>query len=46
MANPSFDDEAVFVPSRVFDDPVEAADTTSLDDVDEKPGTVDWLDEI
>ena len=46
MANPSFDDEAVFVASRVFDDPVEAADTTSLDDVDEKPGTVDWLDEI
>jgi cell division protein ZipA len=46
MANPSFDDEAVFVPSRVFDDPVEAGDTTSLDDVDEKPGTVDWLDEI
>ena len=46
MANPVFDDEAVFVPSRVFDDHVESADTTAPDDVDEKPGTVDWLDEI
>ena len=46
MANPAFDDEAVFVPSRVFDDQAEAADTTALDDADEKPGTVDWLDEI
>ena len=46
MANPAFDDEAVFVPSRVFDDQEEAADTTALDAADEKPGTVDWLDEI
>ena len=46
MDNPVFDDEAVFVPSRVFDDHVESADTTAPDDVDEKPGTVDWLDEI
>ena len=46
MANHVFDDEAVFVPSRVFDDHVESADTTAPDDVDEKPGTVDWLDEI
>ena len=46
MANPVFDDEAVFVPSRVFDDHVESADTTAPDDVDEKPGTVDLLDEI
>ena len=46
MATPEFDDETVFVPSRVFDDHIDEADTTALDDVDEKPGTVDWLDEI
>ena len=46
MATPEFDDETVFVPSRVFDDRIDEADTTALDDVDEKPGTVDWLDEI
>ena len=46
MATPEVDDEAVFVPSRVFDDHIDEADTTALDDVDEKPGTVDWLDEI
>ena len=46
LATPDSDDEAVFVPSRVFDDHIDEADTTALDDVDEKPGTVDWLDEI
>ena len=46
LATPEFDDEAVFVPSRVFDDHIDEADTTAVDDVDEKPGTVDWLDEI
>ena len=46
MATPEFDDEAVFVPSRVLDDRIDEADTTAVDDVDEKPGTVDWLDEI
>lgn len=46
LATPDLDDEAVFVPSRVFDDHIDEADTTALDDVDEKPGTVDWLDEI
>ena len=46
MATPEFDDETVFVPSRVFDDHIDEADTTAVDDVDEKPGTVDWLDEI
>ena len=46
MPTPEFDDEAVFVPSRVFDDHIDEADTTAVDDVDEKPGTVDWLDEI
>lgn len=42
----AFDDDSVFVPSRVFEDTDETHTEVEPEPIEEKPGTVDWLDEI
>ena len=42
----TFDDDSVFVPSRVFSGQDEQPQKAVSQSPEEKPGTVDWLDEI
>ena len=42
----AFDDESVLTPGRVFVDADEELSRVEPEPIDEKPGTLDWLDEI
>lgn len=42
----AFDNEAVFAPSNVFDEPAGHSMHGDAEPTEEKPGTLDWLDEI
>ena len=45
-ASATFDDNSVFAPSRVFEGADEHHAQLEPEPVEDKPGTVDWLDEI
>ena len=45
-ASATLDDDSVFVPSRVFEGADEHHAQLEPEPVEDKPGTVDWLDEI